>query len=358
VIQRRLRYLYRDVDRHGNVRWYVSVKGARKRRVRGDPDSPDFIEEYANAVRDAKLEASGIVVRPPGTKGTVAWLVDRYLESAAFGKLGPVTQERRRRVLEAFRQGYGGRTAGGIHRQAVKKLMDKWESAHGPFGANDRLKALRGLYGWALDQEHVDRDPTREVKRNTPRTEGIHTWTPAEIRRFMARWPLGTAPRVAMVVMLYTGARRGDAFRLGPQYVYRRRGEDRLRFTPAKTEETSGLVVDIPVRPELKEALAAGPTCDEAWIVGHRGRPFQTKEAFGVSFKRWCGAAGLPQCSAHGLRKGGAKLLAESGLTPHQLMAIYGWTGVQMAELYTRQADRARLGDALSGEFGLEEEGE
>ena len=53
--------------------------------------------------------------------------------------------------------------------------------------------------------------------------------------------------------------------------------------------------------------------------------------------------AGLPHCSAHGLRKAGATFAAEQGATEHQLMAIYGWTSPKQAALYTRAADRKRL---------------
>ena len=48
--------------------------------------------------------------------------------------------------------------------------------------------------------------------------------------------------------------------------------------------------------------------------------------------------------SAHGLRKLSATLLAESGAGAHQLMALYGWSNIAQAEVYTRGADRARLG--------------
>ena len=54
-------------------------------------------------------------------------------------------------------------------------------------------------------------------------------------------------------------------------------------------------------------------------------------------------AAGLPHCTAHGLRKAGATFAAEQGATEHQLMAIYGWDSPKQAALYTRAADRKRL---------------
>jgi integrase len=53
--------------------------------------------------------------------------------------------------------------------------------------------------------------------------------------------------------------------------------------------------------------------------------------------------AGLPNCTAHGLRKIGATMCAEKGATEHQLMAIFDWSTPQQAAIYTRAASRRHL---------------
>jgi site-specific recombinase XerD len=50
-----------------------------------------------------------------------------------------------------------------------------------------------------------------------------------------------------------------------------------------------------------------------------------------------------PHCSAYGLRKAGATIAADNGATAHQLMAIFGWTTIKQAEIYTKKADQKRL---------------
>jgi Phage integrase family. len=47
----------------------------------------------------------------------------------------------------------------------------------------------------------------------------------------------------------------------------------------------------------------------------------------------------------HGLRKAGATIAANNGATSRQLMAIFGWDSIRMAEQYTRRADQQRLAD-------------
>ena len=75
------------------------------------------------------------------------------------------------------------------------------------------------------------------------------------------------------------------------------------------------------------------------------GRPF-TDAGFGNKFRDWCDQVGLPHCTAHGLRKAGATIAANNGATAHQLMAIFGWDTLKMAEQYTRRADQQRLAQA------------
>jgi hypothetical protein len=59
--------------------------------------------------------------------------------------------------------------------------------------------------------------------------------------------------------------------------------------------------------------------------------------------RAWCDQAGLPQCTAHGLRKAGATIAAELGATTPQLMAIYDWSTPAQAEPYIRAANRKRM---------------
>lgn len=45
-----------------------------------------------------------------------------------------------------------------------------------------------------------------------------------------------------------------------------------------------------------------------------------------------------------GSRQLSSTIAANAGATAHELMALYGWATTQQAEIYTKGADRARLG--------------
>ena len=136
-------------------------------------------------------------------------------------------------------------------------------------------------------------------------------------------------------VLLYTGLRRGDAVRFGRQHV-------RDGIGALKTEKSGFTIpVTLPILPVLAETLAAGPCGDLTFIAGERGQPL-AKASFGNLFRDACREAGVPG-SAHGVRKIAATRAANRGATVAQLEAIFGWTGGNMASLYTRSADRQRL---------------
>src|SRR5262249_6525963 len=90
------------------------------------------------------------------------------------------------------------------------------------------------------------------------------------------------------------------------------------------------------------EVIARSPTGDLTYLVTEYGKAF-TAAGFGNWFRERCDEAGLPHCSAHGLRKAGATVAAENGATDRQLMALYDWTSEKQANVYTAAANRKRL---------------
>jgi integrase len=101
----------------------------------------------------------------------------------------------------------------------------------------------------------------------------------------------------------------------------------------------------LPVLPALQKIVDASPCGDLTFLVNAFGRPF-TDAGFGNKVRQWCDQAGLKHCSAHGLRKAGATIAAENGATSRQLLAIFGWTSLKMAEHYARAADQKRLAES------------
>ena len=117
-----------------------------------------------------------------------------------------------------------------------------------------------------------------------------------------------------------------------------RRTDAKLVFTATKNR----VRVEIPILPQLQDVLDASPTGDLTFLITEFGKPF-TAAGFGGWFRRRCDEAGLPHCSAHGLRKAGAATAAENGATTSQLQAIFGWATAKEPERYTRAALRTKM---------------
>ncbi len=319
-------FLVRDVSRHGQVRWYFRKDG-HKTRLPDAYGSKEFMAAYDAALSGKPLPA----VLKPGA-ASLAWLVARYQDSAAWAALSTATRRQRGNILKHIIETAGQAPFASIDRKTIVAGRERRKDT--PAAARHFIDTMRGLFRWAVDAELAEADPTRDVKAPKKATDGHHTWTDEEVAQFENRHPLGSRERLAFDLLLYTGLRRSDAVTAGRQHV--KGGVLTLRT--AKTGE----VVSIPVLPALLASIAAGPCGDLAFIVGERGRPM-TKESFGNWFRRVCNAAGLSHCSAHGLRKVGATRAAEAGATVAQLEAMFGWRGGGMASLYTRKANRVKL---------------
>ena len=158
------------------------------------------------------------------------------------------------------------------------------------------------------------------------------------MRQFEERHPIGNKARLALALLLYLGLRRGDVVRLGRQH----QRDGWLRFVPQKTRYKRLEPTEKPILPVLADIIARSPTGDLTYLITEYGNPF-TAAGFGNWFRERCDEAGLPHCSAHGLRKAGATIAAENGATDRQLMALYDWTSEKQANVYTAAAYRKRL---------------
>jgi len=362
----RYRYVYEDVDRHGNVRFYFWRKGSRhkKIRLRETPGTTAFQAEYDAAVAAVSVEAS--TVATPSTErakpGTWRWLCEQHFASGEFRQLEKSTQSVRRRTLEATFDEPRAPGAPEIFadcpiermtRQCVTVLRDRKGELFD--AANNRVKAIHRIFTWAIAQQPplARVNPATSVAKLGGKTQGHHTWTIEEVEQFETCHPRGTTARLALALLLYTGQRRSDVTRLGRQHITKRNW---LRFTQFKNRNRNPVTLEIPIIPVLQEEIAAAPAGDLTFLVNANGRPFSIA-GFGNKMRQWCDAAGLSHCSAHGLRKAGAVRAAENGATAHQLQAIFGWRTLSEAERYTKEAEQKRLAGDAMGLLGRTKEG-
>src|SRR5215813_4077199 len=323
------KYVQAWVDAEGRPHCYFRRRGFPRVPLKGLPWSPSFMAEYEKAMSGARTAIGAGRVKP----GSVAAVVAEYFDSQQFfGSKSAGTQRMRRGILERFRAAYGERPMALLPAEWIEALLD----SKPPHAARSWLVTLRSLCQFALKRRYLRVDPTANIKQRAIKGDGFHTWTEEEIAQFEAHHPIGTKPRLALALLLYTGQRRSDVVRMGRQHI-------RNGALTVKQQKTGTELPPIPVHPHLQAVLNATPGEHLTFLVTSTGKPYGGN-AFTEQFRNWCDAAGLPQrCKPHGLRKAACRRLAEAGCSEREIMAISGHATSKEIARYTKAADRARL---------------
>jgi integrase len=307
-----LKYVQQFVDRHGHPRFYFRRPGFKRIALPGMPGSSEFMAAYAEAL------AAGEPEPPVGLRhirpGTINALAVSYFNSRDFRKLASSTQSGYRGIIDRLCKVDGDKPVAGrdgLQRWHIVTMMDRRSDQ--PESANNLLRILRVMLKHAVDIGLRQDNPARDVPSIRSKSDGFHSWTEEEIEQFEARHPIGSRARLAFALLLYTGQRRSDVVKMGRQHIR----DGMLRVKQAKT----GAELWIPVTQQLQEIIDANPVNQLNFVVTEWGKPFQS-HSFSNWFRQECDKAGLPHCSAHGLRKACARRLAEAGCTQHQIAAI------------------------------------
>jgi integrase len=332
------------VDRHGKRRYRWRHKG-RVGSFQHHPNSPEGRVELA-----AFIAATPIGTGARHAHGTVAWALDRYLASPAFlGSKNTQTERTARLILDKF-VSENSIAADGIadfrfdHIEAILMkaarpwVDDKGRKRGGPSAAGNLRGELKPFFDYAIKLLRLTQpNPVDQAAPISVPRGGFHTWTDAEIGQYRARHQLGTKARLALEIFLWTAQRRGDASTFGRKHVV----DGRIEFTAGKTDKDMWL----PMAPKLAEAIEAMKvTGTETFLVTDFGKPFSVA-GLGNKMRQWCNEAGLPHCSAHGLRKAAARRAAEHGATDRELMGLGGWTSSKQVNTYTAAVEQKRMAE-------------
>lgn len=329
----------------GVLRFYFRKRGQPKIRLPGVPGSDEFNKTYYEAL-NGEFES-----KPAGPKlsikNTFRWLCEQYFQSAEYKRLDQRTRHVRKLIVEHM---WAEPTKPGSTKlfedmplqvmgaKACRTLRDRRSEKRE--AANSRVKALRAIFAWACkpDVGYMDTNPARDVSYFPQEGDGFHTWTEDEIAKFEEKYPIGTKPRLALALLLYTGQRRSDVILFGRQHL----SNGNLHFTQFKGRKKKPVTLTIPVHQKLQKVIDASTCGDLTFLVTEFNKPY-TAPGFGNWFRRMCNAAGLTHCSAHGLRKAASTRLAERGATEKQIMAITGHTTSKEVTRYTKAASQKRL---------------
>lgn len=324
-------------DRHGNRRWRYR-KGGFSRELGTEYGSSDFVQRYEAALlehKSGKKAGAGAAATIPGSLND---LVASWYQSPEWKALADLTKVTYRGVIEPFRTKHGDKPVNRLERRNVMAILA--EKSETPSAANNLRKRLAQLLDHAIALDWIKTNPARLTKAYKIAGGGFHAWDEGEIAQFFAVHEAGTVAHRAVTLMLYTGAARVDAVTLGPMNIK----SGRLEYRRKKTIKTNGVLVSIPIHPDLAAVLIDLPN-DRPFLATAYGKG-RSPDGLGNLMRQWCDEAGLSECSAHGLRKACARRLAEAGATAHEIMAVTGHKTLAEVQRYTETAMREGLADS------------
>lgn len=318
-------------DRHGVRRWRFRKHG-RSVELGTDYGSPEFVRRYEAALAQERAPIGKDKVKP----GSISDLLARYY-IVAFPRWSEGTRKTNRAILERFREEHGHRPVATVKPHNIEVILAKMAAT--PAAAFNLRKRLIPVFRLAMKLDWLSVNPAALAESVPYQAKGHHTWTEVEISRFLEVHPVGTVAHRAMMLMLWTGAARADAVKLGWFSV---KG-DTIQYTRQKTGRMkSPVLISIPIAPDLQALLDTLPRDAGTFLQTLDGKQ-RSEKALTGDMRKWCDAAGLPECTSHGLRKAIARRLAEAGASPHMIAAVTGHKTLAEVQRYSEAADRERL---------------
>lgn len=346
-------YLSSFKDRHGTVRWRFR-RGGKTISLLGQPGEPDFEQAYDNALNGRAQTKRKVIQHPnaalPGTLGA-AW--NRVQDSADWKAYDQATRDKNLSLATMFLESrladdnpylWKNVPVRDLKRRHLKEIISKYSAT--PHKAKHLLTAIRKMIYVALDEEWIEVDPSYKLNWR-PDYVGWKAWTAEAMQKFEKRWEIGTTPRLVYAIALWLGNRREDVATLRwdqrTTKTVHMDGEARVVDGFRITQGKGGKELFLPITPMMADILDAAPRTGATVLVTAYGKPFSPKSLTG-RMGDWTKSAGIgPGYTLHGLRKTLGKMLAEGGASTRQIMDTLGHDDIAHAELYSREAEQARL---------------
>lgn len=313
----------------GTVYWRFRRNGFST-NIPGPYGSPEFLAAY-----EAALAGSRSAKASTAQAGTLEWLIEQYLRSLRFQNLSDSRKRTIRLELDWIRRILGPAHYSVLEVRHIERLMSK---KAGPAAKNTVKKNMSMLFNFAAKKlGYTGPNPARHAERMKTNPDGFHTWTEAEVNRFLDRHGPTTKARLVMLLALNTGMARQDLARVGRQHVK----AGRIAYRRHKT----AIAADMPILPELAEELRHVPRDRLLFVTQDKSDKPYAVASLGNWFRDRCAEAGVPG-SLHGLRKAGATRLADAGASEWEIASYLAHSDTTQAAVYTKKANRARLADS------------
>ena len=298
------------------------------KRIKGEPGTPEFYENWVLAGRAEKPE------RP---QSTLTDLLHEFQAAPEFKKLRAVTRRDYERFMKFISAEFGSMPIGALDDPKVRAVFLEWRDsmADRPKTADYAMTVLNRVLNWAKDRRAITHNHAAGAGRLYKANRAAKIWTQNDIQKFCEVSPKTHAQAVRLAAA--TGLARGDLVRL----TWAQIGSDAIGGERQKTGESYA----VPLLPETRAVLRELERKSPCVLTNTHGRPWRD-DALSLAVRRGCVAAGIEGLSLHDLRGTFATRLLAAGLKHGQIARVMGWSERTVETLSRAYID----GATVSGE--------
>ena len=338
--------LHPETNRLGATTWYYREGHGARTPMKANGEWLEFgSNAFCDLYKTLRFGRPGAVVKVIDRKdeASIGWLIGKFRASKEW-PVKKATENSYNTILRRVEEKHGAEPFRNITARTIAQTRDEIAKT-APAVANRFVSVMSVIGKWAASSEVGLLDANWAAGVTKVETTTVHheMWTEDDRAKFCAYWADGSKERLAYALLFGTGQRRSDVVLMGPKSLTKDR--EVMMLTQVKTGKDVGIPMAhewMDINAEIAAARVVGA---ETFIVGPRGNPMSADD-FGKWFSNAATEAGLPDHTAHGLRRAASAAAVEAGYTAGQLQGMFGYT-LQQAEDYIKEFSRETVARGL-----------
>lgn len=286
--------------------------------------SVDYVEAYRRA-HDIRQD----------TKGTFQTVIDEFLESQEFLRLGERTRIDHRKNLIAengIEKEFGKAPISAFEHPRIRVEVLRWRDKFSSGTGDNMMATLQRVVSFAYQRGLLGQHHLLKIQKRSKSNRAAIVWRQEEIDHLVANAP--TYVGRVLIAASETGLRPGDLRDLTRADIEETgNGQTRIILRNRKN------YASIPVTPKLKAMIRELPAAQEHILVRADGRPFDTPNALGALVHKWRNMLGLrKELHFYDCRGTAVTRLVRAGCNMGELAGHMGWGLEYAAQMLGRYA--------------------
>lgn len=293
-----------------------------------------------------KIAAAYVASRQPAAgRGRFAGLVADYRRSTEWAAVAASTKRNWLTHLDGLIEAFGMTTLAQMDARGFRAqvIAHRDALADTPRKADMRMQVLSRVCAWAVDREHLTRNPAARVGKLYVARRAALVWLPEEIDAACA----ATSPSVAraMRFMALTAFRPGDIATLTWREVEASAG----RITKAAAKgRRSGLTYTAPLTPEVSALLAETPRHAVQVFTTEKRRPWASSASLCSAMRKARVDGGVRDVlNPYDLRGAAITHWLASGFSLSAIALMAAWSEQHVEKIVRHYVDAGVLTDAI-----------